>query len=118
MEELGKDFEEKTGTKIDVSYGSSGNFFSQLQNGAPFDLFFSADVAYPRKLEAQGLVEPGTLRDYGLGRMVIWMRNGCCVDVERGGWHGLVDRAVWGIAIAGPALGACSRGHDTDFSLT
>lgn len=109
MEELGKDFEEKTGTKIDVSYGSSGNFFSQLQNGAPFDLFFSADVAYPRKLEAQGFVEPGTLRDYALGRIVIWMPNDSSVDLAKEGWHALLDRAVQKIAIANPELAPYGR---------
>jgi len=109
MEELGKDFEEKTGTKIDVSYGSSGNFFSQLQNGAPFDLFFSADVAYPRKLEAQGFVEPGTLRDYALGRIVIWMPNDSSVDLAKEGWHALLDRAVRKIAIANPELAPYGR---------
>src|SRR5207245_11757970 len=95
MGELATQFEKQTGTKIDVSYGSSGNFFSQLQNGAPFDLFFSADVAYPRKLEAQGFVEPGTLRDYALGRIVIWMPNDSSVDWEKEWWHALlvgVDR--------------------------
>src|SRR5436309_14181456 len=109
MEELGKDFEEKTGTKIDVSYGSSGNLFSQLQNGAPFDLFFSADVAYPRKREAQGFVEPGTLRDYALGRIVIWMPNDSSVDLAKEGWHALLDRAVRKIAIANPELAPYGR---------
>ncbi|MGB4786152.1 MAG: extracellular solute-binding protein, partial [Candidatus Acidiferrum sp.] len=41
MGELTADFEKQTGTKVNVTYGSSGNFFSQIQNGAPFDLFFS-----------------------------------------------------------------------------
>ena len=58
MEELSQQFEKQTGTRVNVTYGSSGNFFSQIQNGAPFDLFFSADIEYPRKLEAVGLAEP------------------------------------------------------------
>src|SRR2546426_5639362 len=44
--------------------GSSGNFFAQISNGAPFDLYFSADIAYPKKLEEAGLAEPGTLYMY------------------------------------------------------
>src|SRR2546430_13407707 len=73
MEELSQQFEKQTGTKVNVTYGSSGNFFSQIQNGAPFDLFFSADIEYPRKLAAAGLAEPGTLYEYAIGRIVIWM---------------------------------------------
>jgi molybdate transport system substrate-binding protein len=109
MQELGKEFENETGTKIEVSYGSSGNFFSQLQNGAPFDLFFSADVAYPKKLEAQGFVEPGTLREYALGRIVIWMPNDSSVDLAKEGWNALLDLRVHKIALANPELAPYGR---------
>jgi molybdate transport system substrate-binding protein len=61
MSDLARQYQQHTGNSVDATYGSSGNFFSQLQNGAPFDVFFSADIDYPRKLEAAGLAEPGTL---------------------------------------------------------
>ena len=109
MEELAKKFENKTGARVDVSYGSSGNFFSQLQNGAPFDLFFSADVAYPTKLVAEGFAEPGTLGDYALGRIVIWMPHDSSVDLAKEGWNALLDPGVRKIAIANPELAPYGR---------
>ncbi len=102
MGELSEGFEKRTGTKVSVTYGSSGNFFSQLQNGAPFDLFFSADIAYPRKLEASGLGEPGTLHPYAVGRIVIWMPPESKVDVSRLGWNALLDSSVQKISVANP----------------
>ena len=47
MDELVARYAKQSSVKINVTYGSSGNFFSQIQNGAPFDLFFSADIEYP-----------------------------------------------------------------------
>jgi molybdate transport system substrate-binding protein len=102
MVELSENFEKQTGTRITVTYGSSGNFFSQMQNGAPFDLFFSADIEYPRKLEAAGLAEPGTLYEYAVGRIVIWMPSDAKVDVAKQGWKTLLDPNVEKIAIANP----------------
>jgi molybdate transport system substrate-binding protein len=102
MGELAGEFEKRTGTKVDVTYGSSGNFFSQIQNGAPFDLFFSADIEYPRKLEAGGLAEPGTLHPYAVGRIVIWMPPESKVDLLKLGWNALLDASVHKIAIANP----------------
>jgi molybdate transport system substrate-binding protein len=103
MPELTQQFEKQTGTKVIVSYGSSGNFFSQIQNGAPFDVFFSADLAYPRKLEAAGLCEPGTLFTYGVGRLVIWAPAGSRMEVQKEGWKALLDPSAQKIAVANPA---------------
>ena len=102
MGELSGRFERQTGTKVNVTYGSSGNFFSQIQNGAPFDLFFSADIEYPRKLEAAGLAEPGTLYEYAIGRLVIWTPADAKVDVAKEGWKSLLDASVEKVAIANP----------------
>jgi molybdate transport system substrate-binding protein len=102
MPDIADQFEKQTGTKVDVTYGSSGNFFSQLQNGAPFDLFFSADVDYPRKLESAGLAEPGTLYEYAVGRIAIWAPAATKVDVARQGWKALLDPGVQKIAVANP----------------
>ena len=102
MSELAEKFEKQSGTKVSVTYGSSGNFFSQMQNGAPFDLFFSADIEYPRRLESTGLAEPGTLYAYTVGRIVIWTPADSKVDVTKQGWKTLLDASVEKIAIANP----------------
>src|SRR5947209_4029181 len=70
FKEIAGRFEKQTGNSLRLSFGSSGNFFSQIENGAPFDLFFSADVDYPRKLEAEGLTEPGSIYQYARGKLV------------------------------------------------
>lgn len=102
MPELVRSFEQQTKARVKVSYGSSGNFFSQIQNGAPFDVYFSADISYPQKLEAAGLIEPGTLRKYATGQLVIWVRNESRLDLAKG-LRVLSDPKVKKIAIANPA---------------
>jgi molybdate transport system substrate-binding protein len=102
MTELAAQFEKQSGAKLDVTYGSSGDFLTQVQNGAPFDLFFSADSEYPKKLEAAGLVEPGTLREYAVGRIVIWTPGDSGINAAKDGWKCLLDQRVKKIAIANP----------------
>jgi molybdate transport system substrate-binding protein len=102
LDELGAQYEKQRGAKIDVSYGSSGNFFAQIQNGAPFDVFLSADIEYPRKLEAAGLAEPGTLYEYAVGRIAIWMPTDAHADLAKLGWKALLEPSVEKIAIANP----------------
>jgi molybdate transport system substrate-binding protein len=102
MSDLARRYEEQSHNRVDATYGSSGNFFSQIQNGAPFDVFFSADIDYPRKLEAAGLAEPGTLYEYAVGRIVIWMPADSRVDVAKQEWAALLDASVQRIAIANP----------------
>ena len=109
MEELSKEFGNKTGTKVDVTTGSSGNFFAQIQGGAPFDLFFSADMDYPKKLEASGSAEPGTLFEYALGQMVIWTPANSQVSVAREKWNALLEERIQKIAIANPSLAPYGR---------
>lgn len=61
----------RPGSRIEVIYGSSGKFFTQIKNGAPFDLYFSADIQYPKDLERAGLAA-GPTRFYAIGRLVLW----------------------------------------------
>jgi len=88
------------GVDVRVSYGASGSFFSQIANGAPFDLFFSADVDYVKKLGDQGLTLPDSTFVYGIGRIVLWTSHSK-LDVSRG-LAALLDPAVRKIAIANP----------------
>lgn len=101
FQEVSARFQKETGHIVELTFGSSGNFFSQIQNGAPFDVFFSADVDYPAKLEAAGLVEPGTLSLYATGRITLWVRKGSPIDIDQG-LRTLTDARVHKISIANP----------------
>jgi molybdate transport system substrate-binding protein len=101
MNEIVANFEKATGCAVRLSLGSSGNFLTQIENGAPFDVFFSADIAYPKKLEGEGLAAPGSTYLYAIGKIVLWTRKDSRVDVSRG-FAVLRDPAVQKIAIANP----------------
>src|SRR5260370_2016133 len=83
LPEIAKAFEAQTGSKVLLSFGSSGNFFSQIQSGAPFDVFCSADMSYPQKLATAGQALPGTLRQYAPERLVLWGRSDSKLDFKR-----------------------------------
>ena len=101
FKEIVAEFEKTTGNHVKLTLGSSGNFYAQLQNGAPFDLYFSADIAYPRKLEEAGLTVPGSLYQYAVGRIVLWAGNGSHLDLSKG-LEVLREPTVKKIAIANP----------------
>ena len=103
LKDLASRFEKKTGDQITLSFGSSGNLYSQIQGGAPYDLFFSADIAYPQKLAAAGLVESSSLRTYAIGHLVLWVPNSSSFDPQKLKMDFLLQRAVQRIAIANPA---------------
>lgn len=86
------------GADVQVVYGSSGNFYEQIRNGAPFDLFFSADRSYPDQLQTQGKIL-GKVADYGIGKLVLWSKN---LDPTVRGIQTLEDPSVVKIAIANP----------------
>jgi molybdate transport system substrate-binding protein len=88
--------------EIKAIYGSSGSFFAQINNNAPFDMFLSADVEYPQKLVNAGLAIPGTEFSYAVGRLVVWARKDSPIDVERRGVESLLDPSVHKISIANP----------------
>jgi molybdate transport system substrate-binding protein len=94
-------FEKDTGQPVRVTFGSSGNFFAQIENGAPFDVFLSADIDYPRRLEQAGQAERASLYEYATGRLVLWTRKDSGIDVRRG-LTILTDARVRRIAIANP----------------
>ncbi len=86
---------------LKVSTGSSGNFFAEIKNGAPFDIFLSADMNYPRELVKAGLAEETNLVQYAVGRIVLWTKSEK-VDVSRGLTVLRDAQAIKKIAIANP----------------
>lgn len=90
------------GLAVRVTYGSSGNFYAQLANRAPFDVFLSADVAYATRLADQGLTVADSRFLYAIGRLALWVPRGSAAEVERVGLAALRDPAVRRVAIANP----------------
>ena len=102
MKNLATRFEQKSGEKVGLSLGASGNLYSQIQNGAPYDLFFSADAEYPRKLAAAGLLEKGSLHTYAVGHLVLWAPYASKLNPQELKMSLLLQPAVQKIAIANP----------------
>jgi len=101
MQDIGKQFQKETGKNVKLIFGSSGSFFQQIQNGAPFDMFCSANLDYPKKLEAAGLTEPGSFYQYAKGKIVIWALKDSALDVSSG-LKSLLNPNIKKIAIANP----------------
>jgi molybdate transport system substrate-binding protein len=101
LPEVAARFEKETGKKVKMNFGSSGQFLLQIENGAPFDLFFSADVQYPQRLEAEGLAQSGTLYKYAIGKLVLYVPNGSPLDLSKG-LAALQSPQAKKIAIANP----------------
>ena len=101
MQDVAARFQKETGKSVKVIYGSSGNFFQQIQNGAPFDIFFSANLDYAKKLQAAGLTDPGSYYQYARGKIVIWVPKDSKLDLTSG-MKTLLDPSVKKIAVANP----------------
>lgn len=101
MEELNAAFAKIRPTAdVTTSVGSSGTFFAQIRNGAPFDVYLSADMNFPRRLIAEKAADGNSLTPYAIGRIVVWtMRSD--LDIKAG-IRSLVSPAVSRIAIANP----------------
>jgi molybdate transport system substrate-binding protein len=102
LTEIANNFQKQTGSTVHLSFGASGNLTTQIENGAPFDVFLSADVGYPERLLKENLVEPQSLTRYAVGALVLWVPEGSVLDVERAGIQVLMNPAVKRIAIANP----------------
>ena len=83
MQKLAQAFEQETGHKALLSFGSTGNLYAQIRNGAPYEVLLAADDATPRKLEAEGLGVAGSRFTYAIGTLVLWSKQPGLVD-EKG----------------------------------
>ena len=101
---------------IERSYGSSGLFYAELLNHAPFDLFLSADVQYPRQLAQRELTLAGSQFTYATGRIVLWTANASGIPVERLGIEAVRQPAVRHLAIANPAHAPYGRAAEAALS--
>lgn len=102
LKDIADGYEKKTGVKLKLSFAASGALTQQIQNGAPFDVFFSADMDYPRQLVAGGQADAASLYQYAVGKLVLWVPADSQLDVDRKGIQVLLDPAVKKIAIANP----------------
>jgi molybdate transport system substrate-binding protein len=94
---------------VTATYGSSGNFYQQLKQRAPFDVYLSADIEYVRKLNHEALIVPGSLFRYAEGRLVVWVRNESKLALDDDGKSALADASVNKIAVANPQTAPYGR---------
>jgi molybdate transport system substrate-binding protein len=102
LQEVAANYEKRSGVEVKLSFGASGALTEQIQNGAPFDVFFSADMEYPKQLIAGGQADGATVYRYAVGRLVLWVPKDSPLDIEHKGMDVLLDPSVKKIAIANP----------------
>ncbi|GGD78438.1 molybdate ABC transporter substrate-binding protein [Caballeronia grimmiae] len=99
VQAIAADFERDTGNKVVASYGATGQFYAQIKNGAPFEVFLAADDTTPAKLESEGLTVPGSRFTYATGTLALWSAKDGYVDANG---DVLKKNAFTHLAIANP----------------
>ncbi|NHN76970.1 molybdate ABC transporter substrate-binding protein [Azotobacter chroococcum] len=99
IKEIAAEFEKDTGHKLITSFGPTGGFYTQIHNGAPFEVFLSADDTTPEKLEKEGATVAGSRFTYAIGKLVLWSAKPGYVD---GKGEVLKKNAFKHLAIANP----------------
>ena len=102
LKEIAANYEKQTGRAVKLSFGSSGALSQQIQNGGPFDIFFSADMDYPRELITRRQADAASLYRYAVGKIVLWVPADSPLDVRNRGMSVLADPSVKKISIANP----------------
>lgn len=102
LREIAENYQQKTGNTVKLTFGSSGALAAQIQNGAPFDVFFSADASYPETLVKNGNADGKTLTRYARGILVVWVRAGGVLGPLKLWIEPLRSESVAKIAIANP----------------
>jgi molybdate transport system substrate-binding protein len=102
LPEISAGFEKSTGVSVKFSFAASGALTQQIQNGAPFDVFFSADMDYPKQLVSEGKADGATLYRYATGELVLWAPATSPLDLDHKGMDVLLDPSVKKISIANP----------------
>ncbi|WP_339473364.1 molybdate ABC transporter substrate-binding protein [Pseudomonas fluorescens] len=82
IQAIAADFEKDTGHKLIAAYGATGQFYTQIKNGAPFEVFLSADDTTPEKLEREGDTVKGSRFTYAVGTLALWSAKGGYVDTK------------------------------------
>jgi molybdate transport system substrate-binding protein len=109
LEEITRLFQGRNpGVEVKVTFGASGTFFAQIANGAPFDLFLSADSEFPAKAVEQGFAD-GKAFTYAYGKLAVWVPKGSPLDLDGRGLAALGDPSVLKIAIANPDVAPYGR---------
>lgn len=105
LEDLVPAFEKKNpGIAVKVTTGASGSIVAQITEGAPFDVFLSADTKYPQEVVKAKKATEDSVFLYAIGSLVVWTRKDSKIDVEKLGMQALVQDGVRKVAIANPAL--------------
>lgn len=117
LSEIAQTFEAKNPElKVQLNFGSSGRFYTQLTQGLPADIYFSADEVFPLELEKAGQTAPGTRKLYAVGRMVVWVSNSLVLqglDPQKLGPKLLLDPGITKVALANPVHAPYGRGAVT-----
>ena len=82
LQKIAVEFEKDTGHKVVASFGSTGKFYAQIRNGAPFEVLLAADDETPKKLAGEGEGAPDSVFTYAVGKLVLWSRDAALVDKE------------------------------------
>lgn len=80
IKQIARNFEKQTAHKVWLIFGSTGKHYAQIKNGAPFDIYFAADIKRPKLLDEEGIVQKDSRFTYALGKLVLWSPSGINID--------------------------------------